>query len=59
MLPPCPDRFNGNNDGCVPVFIAGFIVAEVVKIFGGGFVIICISGIAGALIFAILSSYKK
>lgn len=60
MLPPCPDRFNRNdNDGCVPVLVAGFITAEIVKILGGGLVITCISGIAGAVLFAILVSYLK
>ncbi|MCM1506248.1 MAG: hypothetical protein NC177_03805 [Ruminococcus flavefaciens] len=61
MLPPCSNRFNGNNDnnGCVPVFGAGFITAETVKIIGGGLVIICILGIAGAVLSAILGSYLK
>lgn len=34
-------------------------LTEIVKIIGGGLVIACISGIAGAVLFAILVSYLK
>lgn len=60
MLPPCPNRFNNDNDGCSPVIalglLSGMTIAEVLDC---GFITTCILVIAGVLIFTILGSYLK
>lgn len=60
MLPPCPNRFNNDNDGCSPVIAIGILLGiKTAEVLNCGFITTFILVIAGALLFTWLGSYWK
>lgn len=60
MLPPCPNRFNNDNNGCSPVIAVGLLSGlKIAEVLDCGFVTTFILVIAGALISTVLGSYLK
>ena len=60
MLPPCPNRFNNDNDGCSPVIAVGLLSGlKIAEVLDCGFVTTFILVIAGALLSAVLGNYLK
>lgn len=60
MLPPCPNRFNNDNDGCSPIVAIGILSGiKIAEVLDYGFITTFILVIAGTLISTILGSYLK
>ncbi len=60
MLPPCPNRFNNDNNGCSPIIAVGLLSGlKIAEVLDCGFVTTFILVIAGALLFTVLGSYLK